>query len=1397
MAYDRSIVRQHADWLSLIEISGPFLSMPVLAESFPQGLDQKANESEVRRRLHLAYDEWRDNQMGNRPDPAIHFQWLRFVLEEVLEMRPDVILEGQQIPEDIHYEVREHGERLRPTLAIRSPFEPRPRLLIQLYPHIQDLKKLVQGRQRAGSDSPDTRMMHLLRSTGIRLGLVTNGQQWMLVDAPANETTGYYTWDAEIWLEEPLTLRAFRSLLDMERFFNVPPTETLEVMLTTSAMKQQEVTDRLGEQVRRAVEMLVQMLDRLDKDSQRTLLQSISEKDLYEAALTVMMRLVFLLSAEERDLLRLSEPLYDQNYAVSTLHKQLRELADHLGEEVLGLRFDAWSRLLAVFRIIFGGVEYIDLRLPAYGGHLFDPDRFPFLEGRKPGTFWRDTPAAPLLIDNRTVLHLLNALQYLQVPIPGGGIEPRRLSFRGLDIEQIGHVYEGLLDHTAKRAQTTILGLVGTAKTEPEATLDELETLAEKGEQAVVEYLKEVTGRSASSLQKTLALTLDKQEERSRLMEACDNSQALFERVQPYAGLLRKDSFGNYVIVTPGSVYVTQGSDRRSTGTHYTPRSLTEPIVQHTLDPLVYIGPAEGLPREQWQLRSAVEILNLKICDMAMGSGAFLVQSCRYLSEKLVEAWENAAATQTLNLENVVTPLAGVRGNNAAISDRRPRIEPEGQLSQGYYGEALLSGDEEERLAQARRLVCERCLYGVDKNPMAVEMAKLSLWLITLAKDRPFTFLDHALRSGDSLLGVSERQLINWSMEAKTGEVTQMVWIRGVMERALPTALKLRRQISTRLDRDVHDIEEKERMLKAADEAMAIVKLGGDLLVGIALSDPKRRDTIQDTLGSDYSLLIKGYEEGSNGHYTATGRQPNRDSFVKLRVEVDELLRGRQPFHWPLEFPEVFTGLSDEVGFDAIMSNPPFQGGGKITGALGTVYRDYLVDYLARGKRGIVDLCAYFFLRATGLIHQNGMCAMLATNTIAQGDTREVGLDQITSAGWTIPRAIPSRKWPGEANLEVAHVWLRHGTWNSTYLLNDIVVENITPYLTTPGKAQGNPFRLLSNAGKSFIGSFVLGMGFVLEPEEAQALIAKDPRNKDVLYPYLNGEDLNSRPDQSPSRWVINFHDWPLERAETYPDCIKVVREKVKPERALNNRKIRRERWWQYAERAPALYSTIADMKRVLTIALTSRTAAFSFADSDIVFSHATGVFAFDKNCYFTLLQSVFQVEWAFKFASSMKGDLRYTPSDCFENFPFPENMSGLDDIGERYYAHRQSIMLARQEGLTKTYNRFHNPQEKAADIAKLRELHREMDEAVARAYGWDDLRLEHGFHETKQGLRYTISEAARREVLDRLLLLNHQRHEEEVLAGLFEQKGAKKTKSTKTKSADSSREGRTQDSLF
>ncbi len=455
-----SMARHHAEWLSLVEVSGPFLSMPVLQRAFPQGLDE--HDAEGGRQARSAYEEWADNQGGTRPDQAIHRAWIRFVLTEVLGFAPEVLVEGPALPEALAATVAEHHETLRPDLAVlRADRGEAARLLVAVVPRAQGLEKPQADRRWKAS--PASRMAELLRGAGMPLGLVTNGEQWMLVHAPRGETAGFASWYAETWFDERLTLRAFRSLLSMGRFFSVADTDTPEALLRDSMANQQDVTDQLGYQVRQAVEVLVGTLDRIDRDQGRALLRDTPETTLYEAALTVMMRLVFLFSSEERGLLLLGDPLYDEHYAVSTLGAQLRAAADQAGEEVLERRNDAWSRLLATFRAVHGGVNHEDLRLPAYGGDLFDPDRFPFLEGRLTGTSWRDVGAGArsLPIDNRTVLHLLDALQVLHVKVAGGPAEPRRLSFRALDIEQIGHVYEGLLDHTAKRAPEPVVGLNG------------------------------------------------------------------------------------------------------------------------------------------------------------------------------------------------------------------------------------------------------------------------------------------------------------------------------------------------------------------------------------------------------------------------------------------------------------------------------------------------------------------------------------------------------------------------------------------------------------------------------------------------------------------------------------------------------------------------------------------------------------------------------------------------------------------------------------------------------------------------------------------------------------------------------------------------------------------------
>lgn len=319
--------------VKLVEQSGPFLSMPVLLKHFGTGLE--AHDPERFRTLRMAYEEWEEKW----DNPAIHNAWIKFVLGDLLELTEKVLAEGQAIPQTLAVTVAEHAETLRPDFVVREPKGgSKNRMLVRVYPATQDLEKPVAGR--TWKASPGTRMMELLHGTDVRLGLVTNGEHWMLVDAPRNETTGFASWYGWLWLQEQITLRAFRSLLSVERFFGVPDDQTLEALLAESAENQQEVTEQLGYQVRNAVEILIRELDRSDQDHGRALLGDLPEPRLYEAALTVMMRLVFLFCAEERKLLP-DDEFYNENYAVSTLSKQLRETSDQHGEEILERRHDA------------------------------------------------------------------------------------------------------------------------------------------------------------------------------------------------------------------------------------------------------------------------------------------------------------------------------------------------------------------------------------------------------------------------------------------------------------------------------------------------------------------------------------------------------------------------------------------------------------------------------------------------------------------------------------------------------------------------------------------------------------------------------------------------------------------------------------------------------------------------------------------------------------------------------------------------------------------------------------------------------------------------------------------------------------------------------------------------
>lgn len=1363
----------HHDWLALIEISGPFLAVPVLKEAFPQGLEEL--DGTKRKRLRQAYEEWREALETDDPQFAeLHAAWIDEVLARGLELdedgKGDVLKRADWCAASLNVTLPEHGVTLSPGLAVIDEQRAnKPLMLIHTYGQDVDLDATLKLDGWAAT--PVDRMVQLCRATGCRLGLVTNGERWMLVDAPVGAITTFASWYARIWSQEPITLQAFVHLLGIRRFF-VDQAEQLPALFDRSLKYQDEVTDALGEQVRRAVEVLIQALDKADQDRDRELLRDVKEPVLYEAALTVMMRLVFLLSAEERGLLLLGDERYETNYALSTLRMQLRKES----EEILERRWDAWSRLLAIFRAVFGGIEHENLRLPALGGSLFDPDRFPFLEGRAKGSDWRTDTAKPLPIDNRTVLLLLEAIQQFQ---------GRTLSYRALDVEQIGYVYEGLLERTVKRTAEVTLELDGTKNAKaPWVRLAELESARMDGAVRLAELLQERSGSSASRVRNDLAKPIDDMLA-DRLLTACHGDTSLRNRIKPFAHLVRTDPWG-YPLVYPAAAFiVTTGSDRRETGTHYTPKSLTEAIVTETLTPIVYVGPAEGTPPEQWVLKSPAELLDLKICDPAMGSGAFLVQACRWLADRLVEAWSLAEGSgKTVSVDGEVLDAPGTK-------------EP-------------LPRDTEARTVIARRLIAERCLYGVDLNPLAVELAKLSIWLVTLAKGRPFGFLDHNLRCGDSLLGIHRLDQLTELTMTPTGKGQQRLFGQNI-ERAVREAIELRQRLRKKPIRDIRDVEAMATLDANARQKLEVPEHIADAFIGEVFAMGGNGAGLEDGLAT---LTIQA-GQAVEGDRNALALM-HRRSVASLSTDLPADKHSRRPFHWPLEFPEVFA--RDRAGFDVLVGNPPFKRGKDLSGILGSTYREWLVQQVASNRRGSADLVVYFFLRANQILRELGCFGLLATNTIAEGDTRQVGLEPLLAAGNCIYQAHPNEPWPGAAAVMVSRVHMYKGQWNGPVRLGSADVPIISAFLSALNEWSPKP--LAENSGRSYQGSNILGLGFTMSEHDARALIEQDKRLEDVLFPYMIGEDLTSSPQQRASRWVINFWDWPLDRsasgrwegaseearakwlkelrvprdfpckvAADFPDLLSIVEETVKPGRAEKKRKQYRDIWWQFAEKQKALYAALGAGKflsreldgerssatpstHALCQVMISKYLAISMVPTSIVFSHRLVVFTVDAETFFSLLQSSIHEVWARKYGGTLETRMSYTPSDAFETFPFPSKVDAFGAVGHRFHELRNSVMRDRDIGMTALYNQFHQPSAQSVALTELRDLQREMDATVAHAYGWDDLDLEHGFHEVpylpeKDRVRFTISETARVEVLRRLSELNRQRYEEEVTAGL------------------------------
>ena len=1361
----RSTAQQHRQWLGLVDTEGPFLSVPVLTDLYPQGIPGMSRERrEVLRAakpaLDRAWDTWdadRDSEATLTSYRHARDAWVDTVLTEVLgwdglwttaQDRP-VLAETYRAASDGVQAVTAtptgaflRGEEVGALVLVTDPVD-----------------SLREVGQDGWATSPIDRMAAMLRAPGstCSIGVVTDGRWWAMVSAPREGSAASGVVDCQTWVEEPATRDAFCELLSVRRLVGGTTAQRLPRLFEDSVLAAEEVTEALGIQVRSAVELIVSALsDALLEAAEREAPVSLEStestepgndmggetgngplgaepREVYEAVVTVMMRCVFLLFAEERGLLP-TDSLYTGGYGLATVLDALEARARDEGEESMDGTSLTWHRLLATSRALHGGVNTEDMRIPAYGGSLFDPERFPFLTAT-------DASGTLLLtVSDRVMLHVLRSLQTARLK----GQEARRLSFRDIDVEQIGYIYEGLLGYTCTRAEETTLGLLGKEGEEPEVPLSVVNELAERHAEdadlagAIIAWLKEHQPGAKPPRLKTLTKALaagDTLPDADRALLAVTRDEALRADLRPWIGVIRRDLRGRPVVIQQGGLVVTETPSRRNAGAHYTPRSLAEEVVRYALEPLVYSpGPHETDDRSQWQPVSSDRILDLHVADIACGSGAFLVAAARFLARELVEAWTREGALQ--------------QGTRPADLER-----------------------------QALRQVVARCLYGVDINEMAVEMCKLSLWLVSLDEDKPFSFVDDKVFVGNSLLGLTDlRQLKAQHIDPvaattqrlfeldRTGAYAEALDVDTVVKRVTGRRQDLASEVSS--TDPARSTRTKQRLQHENEGDLKLLTRVADAIVAVGLNPTigakpgKRLNGAYDDLAV---ALGRAFPADGAGDDSMLGAVLERG----LTPTVDTDYERWHCLHWPLAVPEVM----ERGGFDAIVGNPPFLGGQKLTGAMGDNVRDWFVNILAEGRRGSADLVAYFFLRAFSLLNGRGTVGLIATNTVAQGDTREVGLDRMVDSGFTITRAIQSRSWPSQsATLEFAAVWgTRDAVSPRTAMVcDDAPVARISSLLEPAGRAEGRPERLAENSGIAFQGCIVLGKGFVLEPEEAREWIAEDPRNAEVLYPYLNGEDLNSRPDCSASRWVIDFGLREFRGIETYRLPFSRVVERVKPQRESVKVDYRRKYWWRFAAWAPSMRKAIANMEEILALTLHTKTLMPCRVHAGQVASHALAIFATESYAQQAILSSSVHQDWAITYGSTLETRVRYTPSDVFETFPRPEPTAELEAMGRALDAERREIMLRRDLGLTRLYNLVNDPGLEAGadpDVDRMRAIHVELDAAVTAAYGWEDLDLAHGFHTYRKMTRWTVPPATRVEILDRLLEENHRRAAAEAAA--------------------------------
>ncbi|MFW6118830.1 MAG: Eco57I restriction-modification methylase domain-containing protein [Planctomycetota bacterium] len=965
------------EWWTELRQNGMLIAPALLDEVFPDGPESSDPHSYRRLRDHYnSFRAWLDGHEGELPSSAqpLH-TWLDRVLQEFLGHQAERWDKGPNVPDRFAAESI-HGQRLRADRVLYrdSGSEAEPALLVG----IDRSKRVGIGRGRTAYG----KFLELLRGCNQKLGLLTNGSQFRLCYAGLDHDA-WVEWEAGDWFEQESLrprLHGFYTLIGPP---GLESRDGLEYPLLHAAeasrTRQSDLSAVLGEQVREAVEALLESVesaqrrhaDFLDPLRRRPDGSEVSQRDalaaLYQAACRIVMRMVVILFAEARGLLPRDIEAYNASYGLEGLFEQLQQAASHEGFQSLRERRAAWPRLLGLFNLIHDGSDHPDINVPAYGGLLFRPGgpdaSDPVLRAL---SLFRDLR---LQVTDATVLGILRLLKIGSVRVKRGRTSTWAkgpVDFSQLRTEYIGMMYEGLLDYRLVEAgEPTVFLNIG------EQPILPLPMLEDMPDENLADLISELSGESSAAPD---VETIDEMPEEAKEEPVAEEEEPIEEeepeeeeeeeqlltrddrlhrramrwalRAVEVAGLVtrRSDEPDYYYdqrkekrahklldrVVSSGGFYLSRASAvRKGTGTFYTKPQLAVPTARRVLEPLLY----EENDGKQ-TAREPREILSLKVCDPACGSGSFLVGALHQMTDALYRSVIRHGQIREHHQSAVITLPYGEESVGALQEETVP-VPPDDDRFEDMLRSRL------------QRYVVERCIYGVDINPMAVELCRLSLWIETMDPQLPFGFLDHKIKVGNSLVGCwfdyfQDYPFMAWERDAGDSGYTNGVrfgegeWSAAIKQtREDRVKPELRRLIREGGQQSwLFDMFEGETPEGLHEEALEVFEELHSLPVsaeGIEKRERLYREKIQNNpklreLKDAFDLWCAVWfwpadQVGEEAPTPASFFDPSEETRdVAREMAANEHLRF---FHWELEFPDVFARPGS--GFDAVLGNPPWE----------------------------------------------------------------------------------------------------------------------------------------------------------------------------------------------------------------------------------------------------------------------------------------------------------------------------------------------------------------------------------------------------------------------------------------------------------------------------------------